>query len=105
MDDEGPSPNSGVARLIVLLCAFALATIGAFTAFFATEILAAVFHRPARPSTIVLILLALVPIVTAVAASVVTVRVHGMGKVLSLGCGTLVLGALVTVVLVFAVAI
>jgi hypothetical protein len=105
MDDEGPSPNSGAARLIVLLCAFALATIGAFTAFFATEILAAVFQRPTRPSTIVLILCALVPIVAAVGASAITVRAKGTGKVLALGCGTLILGAMVTVVLMVAAAI
>ncbi len=105
MDDEGPSPNSGPARLIVLLCAFALATIGAFTAFFATEILAAFLKRPTRPSTIVLILCALVPIIAAVGASWVTVRVHGPGKILGLGCGVLVLGALVTAIVMFAAAV
>jgi hypothetical protein len=105
MDDEGPSPNSGAARLIVLLCALALATIGAFTAFFATEILAALLKSPTRPSTGVLILCALVPIGTAVAASVISVRSKGTAKVLTFGCGTLVLGALLTAVIMFAAAV
>jgi hypothetical protein len=105
MDDEGPSPNSGAARLIVLLCAVGLATIGAFTAFFATEVLAAFLKRPTRPATIVLILCALVPIVSAVTASAISVRVKGTGKVLSLGCGTLILGALLTAILIFAAAV
>jgi hypothetical protein len=105
MQDEGPSPNSGAARLIVLLCSVALATLGAFTAFFATEILAAVLHSATRPSTWVLVLCALVPVAAAVAASAVSVRVNGTGKVLTFGCGTLVLGALVTVVLMFAAAL
>jgi hypothetical protein len=104
MHDEGPSPNSGAARLIVLLCAVALATVGAFTAFFATEILAAVLKSPTRPSTWVLILCALVPITAAVGASVISVRAQGAGKVLALGCGTLILGAVVTAIVMFAAA-
>lgn len=104
MHDEGPSPNTGVARLIVLLCAFALATIGAFTAFFATEILSTFLGAKARPSTLVLVLCALVPIVTAVGASVVSVRARGAGRILTLGCGTLVLGGLITAIVIAAAA-
>jgi hypothetical protein len=96
MDDEGPSPNTGAARLIVLLCAFGLATVGAFMAFFATDILALVLDRTARPSTGALILCALVPIASAIGAAVASVRVRSGGKVLALGCGTLLLGGLVT---------
>lgn len=104
MDDEGPSPNTGAARLIVLLCAFGLATVGAFSAFFATEILAAVLGASSRPSTWALILCALVPIVAAVGAAIVSVRVRGMGKILSLGCGTLLLGAIATGILMIVIA-
>lgn len=105
MHDEGPSPNSGVARLIVLLCAFALATVGAFTAFFATDILALFLRPEVRPSTLTLVLCALVPIVAAVGAVVVSIRAHGPGKVLTLGCGTLLLGGLVTAVVIAIAAI
>ncbi|CAM4121868.1 hypothetical protein KIPE111705_41470 [Kibdelosporangium persicum] len=105
MHDQGPSPNTGAARLIVLLCAFGLATVGAFSAFFATEILAAVLGATARPSTWALILCALVPIATAVGAAVISVRVKGMGKILALGCGTLILGAIATGILMVVVAV
>jgi hypothetical protein len=53
----------------------------------------------------VLILCALVPIVSAVTASAISVRVKGTGKILSLGCGTLILGALLTAILIFAAAV
>ena len=105
MHDEGPSPNSGVARLIVLLCAFVLATVGAFTAFFATDVIAVVLRISTRPSTLTLVLCALVPIVAAVGAVVISVRVHGPGKVLTLGCGTLLLGGLVTAIVIAVAAI
>ena len=105
MDDEGPSPNTGAARLVVMLCAFGLATIGAFTAFFATEILATFMKTHTRPSTLVLILTALVPIVSAVAALVITVRAKGTGKILGLGCGTLILGAMLTALVMFVAAV
>nr|WP_042190809.1 hypothetical protein [Kibdelosporangium sp. MJ126-NF4]CEL19608.1 hypothetical protein [Kibdelosporangium sp. MJ126-NF4]CTQ94592.1 hypothetical protein [Kibdelosporangium sp. MJ126-NF4] len=104
MEDEGPSPNTGAARLVVLLCAFGLATVGAFSAFFATEILAAVLGASARPSTGALILCALVPIATAVGAVIISIRAKAMGKVLALGCGTLVLGAIVTALLMVVIA-
>jgi hypothetical protein len=105
MDDEGPSPNSGAARLIVLLCAVGLGTIGAFTAFFATEILSAVLKSATRPTTGVLILCALVPVGSAVVASAIAVRSSGTGKVLGLGCSVLVLGALATLIVMFAAAL
>ncbi|MCE7009123.1 hypothetical protein LWC34_40870 [Kibdelosporangium philippinense] len=104
MHDEGPSPNTGAARLIVLLCAFGLATVGAFSAFFATEILATVLGTPSRPSTGALIVCALVPIAAAIGAAIISVRAKGMSKILSLGCGTLLLGALATVILMFVIA-
>jgi len=105
MHDEGPSPNSGVARLIVLLCAFALATVGAFTAFFVTDILSALFKLSARPSTLTLVLCALVPIVAAVGAVAVSIRAHSSGRILTLGCGTLLLGGLVTAIVIAAAAL
>ncbi|TCO58087.1 hypothetical protein [Actinocrispum wychmicini] len=104
MDDEGPSPNSGAARLVVVLCAFGLATVGAFTAFFATEILAAVMKTPTRPSTLVLVFCALVPVLAAVGALVISVRAKGVGRILGLGCGTLILGGLLTAVVMFVAA-
>ncbi|ONI78757.1 hypothetical protein ALI144C_28675 [Actinosynnema sp. ALI-1.44] len=104
LEDEGPSPNTGAARLVVLLCAFGLATVGAFSAFFATEILAAVLGASSRPSTGALILCALVPIVAAVGAVLVSIRVKAMGKVLALGCGTLILGAMATTLLMVIIA-
>ncbi|ALG05982.1 hypothetical protein [Kibdelosporangium phytohabitans] len=104
MEDEGPSPNTGVARLVVLLCAFGLATVGAFSAFFATEILAAVLGSTTRPSTGSLVLCALVPIAAAVGSVVVSIRVKAMGKVLALGCGTLILGAMATTLLMVLIA-
>ena len=105
MEDEGPSPNSGAARLVVLLCAFGLATVGAFSAFFATDILAAVLGAASRPGTGALILCALVPVAAAVGAVVVCLRAKAMGKVLALGCGTLVLGAMLTAILMLASAV
>jgi hypothetical protein len=104
MDDEGPSPNTGAARLIVLLCAFGLATVGAFMAFFATDVLAVVLDRPTRPGIGALILCALVPIAAAVGAAVVSVRASSNGKILALGCGTLMLGGLVTLGLMLVIA-
>ncbi|MBP2321247.1 Zn-dependent alcohol dehydrogenase [Kibdelosporangium banguiense] len=104
MDDEGPSPNTGVARLIVLLCAFGLATVGAFMAFFATDVLALILDHTSRPSTGALILCALVPILAAVGAAVVSVRVRSGARVLALGCGTLLLGGILTVGLMLVIA-
>jgi hypothetical protein len=104
MEDEGPSPNTGAARLIVLLCAFGLATVGAFMAFFATDVLAVVLDRPTRPGVGALILCALVPIAAAVGAAVVCVRARSGAKVLALGCGTLLLGGLVTLGLMLVIA-
>jgi hypothetical protein len=105
MDDEGPSPNTGAARLIVLLCAFGLATVGAFMAFFGTEILAALWNNNKRPSTGVLVLCALAPMLTAVLAVMGSIRSRNQAKVLAIGCGTLILGAMVTILVVIAVAI
>lgn len=104
MDDDGPSPNTGAARLVVLLSAFGLATVGAFMAFFATDILALVLDSSTRPSTGALILCALVPIAAAVGAAVAAVRARRSGAVLALGCGTLMLGALVTLGLMVIIA-
>lgn len=104
MADEGPSPHTGAARLVVLLCAFGLATVGAFSAFFATEILAAVLGAASRPGIGTLILCALVPIAAGVGAVIVSIRAKAAGKVLALGCGTLILGAMVTATLMFVIA-
>jgi hypothetical protein len=46
------------------------------------------------------VLCALVPIAAAVGAVVVSIRVPGPGRVLSLGCGTLLLGGLITVIVI-----
>ena len=104
MDDEGPSPNTGAARLIVLLCAFGLATVGAFMAFFATDIVAVLLNSPERPSTGALLLCALVPIAAAIGAGTTSVRSRTTGRILALGCGTLMLGAMATLILILVIA-
>ena len=105
MDDEGPSPNTGAARLIVLLSAFGLATVGAFMAFFATDVVAVLLRSSQRPSRGALLLCALVPVAAAIGAAVVTVRASAATRILALGCGTLLLGALVTFGLILVIAV
>ena len=102
---EPASPSKiGTARAVVLLCAFGLATMGAFTAFFATQILAAVLKSDTRPTIGMVIVCALVPICSAIAAVVLAIRARSTGKVIASGCGVLILGTMITAAFVLATA-
>jgi hypothetical protein len=97
--------NVGTARAVVLLCAFGLATVGAFTAFFATEVLAVLFKADSRPGVGLVIACALIPVFSGVAAVLLAVRARSAGAVLALGFGVLVLGTMVTAALVLVAAV
>jgi 3-polyprenyl-4-hydroxybenzoate decarboxylase len=81
-----------------------LATTGAFTAFFATQILAAMLKSKTQPSTGMVIVCASVPILAAVAAAVLSMRARSTGTVILSGCGVLVLGTVITGIFVLALA-
>jgi apolipoprotein N-acyltransferase len=105
MDEDRPAARGiGMARAVVLLCSFGLATVGAFTAFFATQIAATLLKSANRPGLGVLILCALVPVAFGAGAVALALWAKSTGKVVALGCGTLLLGMLITIALVLAAA-
>jgi hypothetical protein len=95
------APGIGVARMVVLMCAFGLGTVGALLSYFAAELIAAAADRSA--GTWPPLVCAAAPILTGACAVALSLRARTAGGTLAVGCGILFLGALVSVILLFSV--